>query len=113
MARNGAVCAATSYSERETRLVGCPSWIHIEPCAAPRNPIFGGLWRISGSYTQPRNKPKQHAAVPHAPTSLPIFAIVADMKRPAASSVLNRVLHVHTQHFPRDGDASKVLGASR
>ena len=33
----------------ETALVGCPSWIHIELCAALRNPLFGGFWRISGS----------------------------------------------------------------
>jgi hypothetical protein len=33
--------------------LGCPSWILIEPCAAPQNPLFGGFWRISGNFGLP------------------------------------------------------------
>jgi hypothetical protein len=31
----------------ETRLRGCPSWIRIEPCAAPQSQPLGGFWKIS------------------------------------------------------------------
>jgi len=27
---------------------GCPFWIHIEPCAVLRGPIFSSFWRMSG-----------------------------------------------------------------
>src|SRR5438270_10220934 len=32
----------------------CPFWIHIEPCAVPRSPIFSSSWRMSGGYAWPR-----------------------------------------------------------
>jgi hypothetical protein len=35
-------------SLRKRRLRGCPSWIHIEPCASPRSLSFGVFWRRSG-----------------------------------------------------------------
>jgi hypothetical protein len=28
-------------------VIGCPSWIRIEPCASPRNLRFGVFWRRS------------------------------------------------------------------
>jgi hypothetical protein len=28
---------------------GCPSWIHIEPCAMPQNPPFDRFWRMFGN----------------------------------------------------------------
>jgi len=34
-------------------LRGCPSWILIEPCAAPRIPLFGEFWNMFGSSVSP------------------------------------------------------------
>jgi hypothetical protein len=33
----------------ETALRGCPSWIHIEPCVAPRGQPLGRFWKIFGA----------------------------------------------------------------
>jgi hypothetical protein len=38
----------TSMTQR-TALAGCPSWIHIEPCAACRSQPSGRFWKIFGS----------------------------------------------------------------
>jgi hypothetical protein len=40
---------------------GSPSWIRIEPCAMPRNPPFGGFWKIFASCVSP---PKRSAIPP-------------------------------------------------
>jgi hypothetical protein len=48
-----AISRQTTCKQSETKLVGCPSWIHIELCAAHPNPLFGGFWRISGSCASP------------------------------------------------------------
>jgi hypothetical protein len=29
--------------------LGCPSWIHIEPCVTPQNRVLGGFWKTCGS----------------------------------------------------------------
>src|ERR1700758_2566652 len=48
---NGAARKARERDKRatETRLRGCPSWIHIEPCVAPPSLLFGGFWKVSES----------------------------------------------------------------
>jgi hypothetical protein len=38
---------------RRDVLVGRPSWIHIEPCAALLSPLFGRFWRMCGNYASP------------------------------------------------------------
>jgi hypothetical protein len=47
IARNRANSWVSQDSKWETGLVGCPSWIRIEPCALPRSLRFGAFWRRS------------------------------------------------------------------
>src|SRR5204863_230162 len=48
IATSPALTGKNHWTETRPKLRGgCPSWIRIEPCAAPRNPLFGGFWRIS------------------------------------------------------------------
>ena len=42
------VARRTRRPNRRKMRFGCPSWIHIEPCALPLSPSFGALWRKSG-----------------------------------------------------------------
>ena len=70
-------CCESAVDESGGIQVGCPSWIHIEPCAALRSQPLGGFWKKSGSCASP---PRQHglrgagtfgrnASAPPGPTS--------------------------------------------
>jgi hypothetical protein len=57
IARNSIQNSQDLFDPGRAQQNGSPSWIRIEPCAAPQSQPLGGFWKISEGYASP---PRRH-----------------------------------------------------